>query len=78
MRLFLASSNFIANDPGEPPARENRYLTFIARKPRMAKKQAPSGETKTQGLSALNIGLFAIYLIDSITFQKYDIANVPL
>jgi hypothetical protein len=44
----------------------------------MAKKQAPLKETTALGLSALNIGVFAIYLIDNITFQKYETANAPL
>ncbi len=53
-------------------------LAFYSTKTLNGKKQAPLRETTVQGLSALNIGLFAIYLIISVTFQKYDIANAPL
>ncbi|MFT4579771.1 MAG: hypothetical protein ACI8PD_002451 [Nitrospinales bacterium] len=53
-------------------------LDFYSTKTLIGKKQAPLGGTTTQGLSALNIGLFAIYSIISITFPIHDTANAPL
>jgi len=55
---------------GEPYTRESHHLTFIARKPQMAKKQAPFRSTSTHGLSALNIGFFAIYLTINLLTQN--------
>ncbi len=57
---------------------EKSPLDFYSTKISNGKKQAPLRETTAHGLSALNIGLFAIYLIISITFQKHDFANAPL
>jgi len=53
-------------------------LDFYSTKTSNGKNRAPLGEATVYGLSAFNIGLFAIYLIISITFPKHDTANAPL